>query len=342
MPADAAEARGSWAGVRPASVVVTDVAWPDVERESELLSEAGAVVRLAETGEEAELLELTRDAVAILTCWKRVSEDVIRSAEGLLVVGRYGVGVDNIAVEAATERGVIVTNVPGFCADELAEHALALVFALVRRPHAFDAEIRAGRWSPVAEPPLRRLRGRTLGIVGLGAAGQALAGRAAGLGLEVLAAVRTGRTPPAQVRAVALEELAERSDVVSLHVPLTAETRGLVDAAFLARMRRDAYLVNTSRGAVVDSGALAAALHEGRIAGAALDVTDPEPLPAGHPLLSAPNLLLTPHVGFSSVESLETLKEGAAGSVADVLCGRRPEHIVNPEVLAHHRWRALA
>jgi D-3-phosphoglycerate dehydrogenase len=315
------------------TVLVTDVAWPSTDVEAAILDRVGAALVCAKTGAEDELVRLAPDADGILTCWKRVGVRVIEAAPRLRVIGRYGVGLDNIDVAAATRRGIVVTNVPAFCTDEVAEHVLALVFEHVRRVARFDAEIRDGRWSPIVERPLSRLRGRTLGIVGFGAIGRALAERARGLGLNVVVTTRTRPIVP-NVELVGLEELLTRADVVSLHVPLTGETRGLADRDFLQGMRRGAYLINTSRGAVVDSSALDEALRSGWIAGAGLDVTDPEPLPGDHPLRSAPNLILTPHVAFSSAESLQTLQVSAAESVAAVLEGRRPANVVNPEVLA--------
>ena len=326
-------------------VLVTDYAWPSTDVEAEILARAGARLLVAETGEEDELVALAPGADAVLTCWKRVSARVIEAAPRLQAIGRYGIGLDNIDVAEATRRGILVTNVPGFCADEVAEHVLALVLAHARRVASLDAEIRAGRWSARVEPPMHRVRGRTLGIVGFGAIGRALASRALGLGLEVAAAVRrppddAGAWPGVELAGLA--EVRDRADFLSLHVPLTDETRGLVDRAFLDAMKPGAYLVNTARGALVDHDALDEALRSGRLSGAALDVTDPEPLPADHPLRTAPNLTLTPHVAFSSAESLRTLQETAASCVAAVLEGRRPPNVVNPEVLALSRWASLA
>lgn len=318
-------------------VLVTDIAWPSTDLEAEILAQVGASLVVAETGDEPELVALAPEADAILTCWKRVTAAVIAAAPRLRVIGRYGIGLDNIDVAEATRRGIVVTNVPAFCTDEVAEHVLALVLCHVRRVVRLDAEIRGGTWNSVPDPPLRRLAGQTLGIVGFGSISRALARRALGLGLRVVVTTRTHPADAAdwpEVEIAPLDAVRERADVLSLHVPLTDETRGLVDRDFLRRMKPGALLVNTSRGAIVDSAALAEALSEGWIGGAALDVTDPEPLPPGDPLRDVPNLILTPHVAFSSRESLETLQRVAAENVAAVLAGRRPAHVVNPEVLA--------
>lgn len=306
-------------------VLVTDYTWADTSVEAAVLGEVGAELVHAPTGEEAELVELVRDCDAILTCFRHVTPAVVRAGTGLRVIGRYGVGTDNIAVDVATELGIPVTNVPVYCADEVAEHVIALLFALVRGIPRYDRAIRAGDWSLATGLPTRRIAGTTLGIVGHGPIGRALERRARGLGMDVLVHTRSG--------GVALARLLAESDHVSLHVPATAETERLVDADFLAAMKPTAYLVNCARGAVIDHDALLAALRDGTIAGAGLDVFDPEPLPAGHPLLELPNVVATPHTAFYSAESIASLARLAAENVAAVLSGGRPASVVNPQVL---------
>jgi D-3-phosphoglycerate dehydrogenase len=325
-------------------VLVTDYTWPSTEPEAEVLARVGARIVAAETGEEDELLELVPAADAILTCFKHVTPAVVRAGERLQVIGRYGIGVDNIAVAEATRLGIPVTNVPEYCADEVAEHVLALVLAHERSICRYAAGVAAGDWSLGRGLPMRRVSGRTLGIVGLGCIGAVLAPKARGLGLRVLACDPTAGTDEleaAGAEPVGLAELAERSDYVSIHAPLTEETRGLVGREVLSRMKPTAFLVNTARGAIVDQDALAEALHAGRIAGAGLDVFEPEQLPAGHPLLTAPGVIATPHVAFYSEESIRELEVKAAENVAAILAGRRPAAVVNPEVLALPRWSHL-
>jgi D-3-phosphoglycerate dehydrogenase len=258
------------------------------------------------------------------------------------VIGRYGIGTDNIAVDVATELAIPVTNVPAYCVDEVAEHVLSLLLSLVRGVHRYDRAVREGDWSLATGLPTRRIAGSTMGIVGFGRIGRAVAQRARALGMTVIAHARD----PEAVRAagaepVTLAELAERSDFVSLHCPLTDDTRGLVDAGFLARMKPTAYLLNAARGAIVDQDALADALEAGRLAGAGLDVFVPEQLPAGHRLLRSDRVLATPHTAFYSEESVVDLARLAAENVAAVLDGRRPAATVNPEVLEHPRWAHL-
>ncbi len=325
-------------------VLVTDVTWPSTEPESAVLARVGARLVEAAAGDEDELLRLVPEADAILTCFKHVSAPVVRAGSRLQVIGRYGIGVDNIAVDEATRLGIPVTNVPDYCVDEVAEHALALILAHERGICRFDAGVREGDWSPARGMPMRRIAGRTLGILGFGRIGRALALRAQGIGLSVLAYDRSAAAAElaaSGVALVSLDELAARADYVSIHLPLTEQTRGLVDATFLRSLRPGAFLVNCARGAIVDRAALLEALHDGRLSGAGLDVFDPERLPPGDPLLAAPGVIATPHVGFYSEESILELETRAAENVAAILDGRRPASVVNPEVLALSRWAHL-
>ena len=325
------------------TVLVTDHPWASVAAEREVLARVGAEMRFADTG-DAELATLSRDADAILTCFAEVGPEIVEAAERLRVIGRYGIGVDNIAVDAATEHGILVTNVPVYCRDEVTDHVLAMILAFARQLATFDRAIRSGDWSlGQLAHPIRRLRGLTLGIVGLGQIGLALARKAQALGLKVVAhdANRSSVPEDVDVELVSLHELARRADFVSLHVPLDDGTRHLVDEAFLHEMKETAFLVNTARGGVVDQEALVAALREGRIAGAALDVFTPERISADDPLLALPNVIATPHVAYYSEESLVDLGRLAAENVAAVLAGERPAAVVNPEVLTLDRWRSL-
>ena len=326
-------------------VLVTDYTWASTEPEAAVLATADAELVIAETGEEDELVALVRDAHAILTCFAKVTDDVVRAGDRLQVIGRYGIGVDNIAVDEATRRGIPVTNVPAYCLDEVAEHALALVLAFARRLHVYNPAVREGDWQLGRGAPMYRIAGRTLGVVGFGKIGQTLARKASGLGLRILAyaprqasdAVRAAGAAPAS-----LEELARESDYVSVHLPLNADTRGLIGEELLRSMKPTAFLVNTARGGIVDQDALLRALEEKWVAGAGVDVFEPERLPSDHPLLAQPNLIATPHVAFYSEESVHDLEVLAAENVAAVLSGRRPANLVNPEVLDLPRWAHLA
>jgi D-3-phosphoglycerate dehydrogenase len=267
---------------------------------------------------------------------------MIGGAARLRVIARTGIGVDNIDVAAASARSIPVTNVPAYCTDEVAEHVIALMMTLRRRVLDYDRALRARDWSLETGVPLHRLWGQTFGIFGYGRIGAATARLAQALGLRVIAhapVLRAGDVDAAGVEAVTLEALAQRADVLSIHAPLTESTRGAIGAPFLALMKPGAVLINTARGAIVDQDALVAALHGGRIGGAALDVFDPERLERAHPLLSAPNTILTPHVAYYSEESLADLARLAAENVAAVLDGRRPASVVNEPALDRNGTR---
>ena len=260
-----------------------------------------------------------------------VDAELIAAAPRLRAISNYAVGVDNVDVEAATARGIPVGNTPDVLTESTADLALALMLGIARRLAEGEAFVKAGEWV-TWEPGLmlgRDLHGATVGVVGYGRIGQAVGRRLEGFGCAVLASSRNDGVP--------LPELLERSDFVTLHCPLTPQTRGLIDAEALGRMKPTAYLVNTSRGPVVDTGALAAALHAGELAGAALDVTDPEPLPADHPLLEAPNLLVVPHIASATHATRGRMADIAVDNLLAGLRGEPMPFCVNPEVWVTHR-----
>jgi D-3-phosphoglycerate dehydrogenase len=317
-------------------VVVTDHPWPSLEIEAAVLGAVGARLLDADGIGRDDLLELTRDASGILTCFARVDAEIINNAPDLRVVGRIGVGVDNIDVAAASARGIAVTNVPAYCVDEVAEHVLALALGLWRKIVPYDRAARDGRWSLAVGRPIRRLAGSTFGVVGHGRIGAATARRARAMGLRVIAhapGLEPGAVDADGVEGVTLADLARRSDIVTLHVPLNHATRHLVDESFLALMKPDAVLINAARGGLIDSRALAVALGAGRLGGAGLDVFEQEPLPADDPLRTAPNTIFTPHVAYYSEDSLRDLARLAAENVARVLTGRRPASVINQDAL---------
>ncbi len=260
-----------------------------------------------------------------------------------LMVSRYGVGVDNIPVDHATTLGIVVTNVPDFCVDEVSDHALALLLCCSRRIVRFARTTALGTWDFEIGRGMTRLRGQCLGLVGYGRLGRALAAKAAPLGLSVLAyspRLTAGPLSPGVVGTNSLEELLTRADFVSLHVPPTPETRGIISEGALRLMKPTAYLINTARGALVDEQALFRAIGEGWIAGAALDVLSVEPPAADNPLLGLEQVIVTPHAAFYSEQSIADVQQRAAENVASVLSGRRPANIVNPAVLENPNCRA--
>jgi D-3-phosphoglycerate dehydrogenase / 2-oxoglutarate reductase len=276
------------------------------------------------------IAQMVRDhqPAAILTCWAQVSADAIGASGSLKIVARLGIGLDNIAVDAATQRGVWVTNVPTYCLEEVSDHAIGMILAWSRGLVHFDREVRAGRWQP-ASARLRRLSTLTCGIVGFGRIGQRTAHKLSqGFGVRVLAHDPFVSSSDGSVELVSFDELLSRSDVVVLHAPLTADTRHLIDRDSLARMRPGGFLVNVSRGGLVDTDAVVEALESGHLSGCGLDVLEDEP--AVSPALAArTEAILTPHVAFSSDASLRELRYCACEEVVRVLRGEKPHEARN-------------
>jgi D-3-phosphoglycerate dehydrogenase / 2-oxoglutarate reductase len=315
-------------------VLVTDYAWPSLDIERAVLAEAGVSIVEAQTGDEDELAALARDVDGILTCWKQVSSVVLDASPGCRIVARYGVGLDNIATEHATRLGMVVTNVPDYCVDEVSEHAMGLALALARRIVTFSRQTRGGGWDNAAAGHIHRIRGQTMGVVGCGRIGQATGAKSLALGMHVVAFDKYAQRVPNGFELVAtLDELLERADIVSVHLPPTPETEGLVGEAQLRRMKPTAFLVNTARGPIVEKSALIHALKEGWIAGAGIDVLPQEPPDSADPLLQLDTAIVTPHASFYSEESTVELQRRTAECVADVLRGQTPKNVVNPEVL---------
>jgi D-3-phosphoglycerate dehydrogenase / 2-oxoglutarate reductase len=262
-------------------------------------------------------------------------------ATGLRAAVRHGAGLDMIPVEAATAAGVLVANVPGANAVTVAEHAIFAAIGLLRQFRPMDAALRSNGWAAgrAFADGGRELSGRTLGILGFGNIGRALHRMAQGFGLSVIACTRRPDRLPADVRAVDLDGLAAGADVLVLCCPLTEETRGALNAARIASMRSGAVVVNVSRGPVVDTGALVAALREGRLAGAALDVFDVQPLPADSPLWHLPNVILTPHMAGITEDSMLRMGQGAADEVIRLLANALPVNLCNPDATAAYRLR---
>jgi D-3-phosphoglycerate dehydrogenase len=317
------------------NVLVTDYAWDDLEIETQILRAAGGKLVAAADQRVETLVRLAADNAvsAIMTCWAQTPAAVIDASQRLKIVARFGIGLDNIDVAHCTRRGIVVTNVPDYCQTEVVEHTLALILALARKVAWFHRATKQGAYELSSGAPLRRVAGQTLGIVGLGAIGRRLADAAQAIGLNVVAASRSATSASPGVKRCTLDELLETSDYVSLHVPLNDQTRHLIGREQLERMKPTAYLINTARGGIVDHAALAEALAKGRIAGAALDVQEPEPPDLNAPPYNDPRVIITPHAAFSSLESVTDLRRRAATQVAEFLSGRVPEFVVNPDVL---------
>ncbi|HUN72127.1 MAG TPA: C-terminal binding protein [Steroidobacteraceae bacterium] len=307
------------------TVLITDYAWPDSAIEADIIEGAGfrlvtGPVRPA-PADVIAALAVEHQPAAIMTNWAPVSAAAIAGCPPLRIIARLGVGLDNIAVDEATRRGVWVTNVPDYCVEEVSDHAVAMLLAWARGLVGFDREVKAGRWEP-AGARLRRVRELTCGIIGFGRTGRRTAAKLSGFGVRLLAYTRRAVPDANGVEMTTLPDLLRRSDVVMVHLPLTPDTRHLLDRERIALMKPGALLVNVSRGAVIDSEALVDALEGGRLAGAALDVLENEPrVPPG---LLRPDVILTPHIAFSSDASLRDVRRKASEEVVRVLRGERP------------------
>jgi D-3-phosphoglycerate dehydrogenase / 2-oxoglutarate reductase len=326
------------------AVRLNALTYPVDPAERDTLERAGAEWVAVEGQAPDEIVAAAADCDALLVVSSRVPGTVIERLTRCRVLSRLGAGTDRIDLAAATRRGIVVANVPDFCVNEMAEHVMALLLAWGRRLFFMTEAMRQGNWSARHHPGVHRLAGQTLGLVGFGGSARALVPRAHAFGMRLLAWARN----PAKhnddatglgVELAPLDRVLAESDFVSIHLPLTPETRRLIGAAQLNRMKESAVLINTARGAIVDEAALVDCLRQRRIAGAALDVFEgidvfalPGPPPA-HPLLEMDNVILTPHCGGSSVESTHESKVRGTRHAVDVLQGRWPPHVVNPRVV---------
>jgi D-3-phosphoglycerate dehydrogenase / 2-oxoglutarate reductase len=319
-------------------VLVTDHPFDrGLDPERAALAPLGVEVLVADSDDPARLAELaSRGVDGILVCYAQVPEPLIRiaAAGGCRIVSRYGIGYDNVDVAAATRAGVVVTTVPDYCLDEVSDHTLALLLSAARAVDETSAGVRVGLW-PVPRRRVHRLAGRTLALIGLGGIGSRVVARAGAFGLEVVAYdpfADPSKSP--NIRWVgSIEEAFAAADFISLHAPLTDATRHIVNGGSLAHARRAPILINTARGGLVDLDAVRDALDEGRLTAAALDVTEPEPLPADHPFRRDPRVLITAHTAFRSEESQDELQRRAAEEIARMLRGQSPRNARNPEVL---------
>jgi D-3-phosphoglycerate dehydrogenase len=312
-------------------IVVTDYDFPDLSIESALVEDAADVELRGEYARTPdEVIEAAEGADALLVQYAEITDAVFEALPDLRAVGRYGIGVDSVDLDAATAHGVPVVNVPDYCIEEVPTHTLALLLACVRKVPSYDRAIKGGEWDWTAGKPIRRLTGATLGLVGFGKLPRRLIELVEGFDLDVLVYdpyVDAAAVDAAGAEKVDLDELLDRSRYVSVHAPLTDETRGLIDADALDRMREDAILINTARGPLVDYEALAAAVEAGDIAGAGLDVLPEEP--PSTPPLDHDAIVYTPHVAFYSEESEETVRRTVTEDVLGILDGADPMNLVN-------------
>lgn len=302
-------------------VVITATDFPDADIERAIIEDAGHEVVVADVAAPHQIAEVAADADALLVQFASIDRDIISQLPKLRFISRYGVGIDNIDLEAASERGVLVANVPSYGGDEVALHATSLILALVRHLPGFDSSVRSGRWHYRDTGPVAAAADMTLGLFGLGRIGRTVAERGGAWFGQVIAH-DPHVTDGGEVELVDLDELFERADIVSIHVPLTSQTAGSVDRRRMRLLGPDGCLVNTARGAVVRLDDLLDALDAGELRAAALDVQPEEPPPPGHPILTHPAVLLTPHVGWYSESAEADLRRQTAGNVLAWLRGK--------------------
>lgn len=308
--------------------------------ERALLAEAGATLVGADASRAKLQSSVLAEAVVVLSEASTIDAELLAAVPQCRAVVVYAIGLDHVDLAAATELGIIVAHTPGFCADEVSNHALLFILACARRLLPLDRQLRTGWWPDptdleAALCPMGSLRGERLGLVGFGTIARLVAQKAAVFGMYIAAydpLVGDDAFAQLGVERLELEELLAASDYVSLHAPLTPATRGLLDAGRLGLMKPSAFLINTSRGGLVDEPALVAALQRGQLAGAALDVFAQEPLPADHPLLGMDNVIVTPHTAYCSDASYSRVRRMAAEAAANVLGGIWPTFVANPQV----------
>jgi D-3-phosphoglycerate dehydrogenase len=322
-----------------AKVVLTDYVWESLDVEKNTLSGVADLVAL-QTKKPEEFLQHAADCDALLNTYAGpITAEAMARMPKCRIIARYGIGVDTIDLDAATAAGIIVTNNPTYCIEEVAEHTMALLLACARKVVFYDRLVRGGRWEVPPGKPMFRLAGSTLGLVGFGNIARQVASRAAAFGMKVLYSdpfVDEGRFD-IPVTAADLNTVLAQSDFVSIHPPLTPATRKLMSDDAFSRMKSSAWLINCARGPIVDTEALVRALDAGRIAGAALDTIDPEPLPNPHPLRNRENVIINPHVAWYSEQAMVGLQAGAPGEVRRVLTGEWPINVVNRAVKGRNR-----
>jgi D-3-phosphoglycerate dehydrogenase len=307
-------------------IAITDSVFPSLDPAKQALARLDPEYRMSKSSAADDILAAARDADAVLVTYAKLPGELLRQLTRCKAIGRFGLGVDNIDLPAAKECGIAVNYVPDYCLREVSDHAMALLLALARKITLSNKLVQSGRWEVPPIVPLRRLEGQVLGLIGFGNIPRTLAPKAQAFGLKVITHdpyVSKDILAQTGVEGVTLDDLLARSDFISVHAPLLPATRGLVNAAAFAKMKKGALLINTARGPLVDEAALVAALDSGHLGGAALDVVTTEPLAKGSPLVGRDNVILTPHTAFYSVEAMDELQTKCASDVARVLSGEK-------------------
>jgi D-3-phosphoglycerate dehydrogenase len=307
-------------------IAVTENIFPTLDPAKAALARLNPTLRMAKSTSADDILAVARDADAILVTYAKLPRELIMQLTRCKAIGRFGLGVDNIDLPAAKEKGIAVNYVPDYCIREVSDHAMALLLALIRKIPFSNRLVQGGRWEMPAVVPIRRIEGTVLGLLGFGNIPRLIAPKAQAFGMTVIAFDPYSKPElfkAAGVDSVDFDTLLKRSDYISVHAPLTPQTRSLMNAEAFGKMKKGAYIVNTARGPLIDEAALIAALDSGQLGGAGLDVVAVEPLAKDSPLLGRDNVIVTPHTAFYSIEALDELQSKCASDVARVLSGEK-------------------
>jgi D-3-phosphoglycerate dehydrogenase len=322
-------------------VVITDCDQGSIEEEKEEFGRIGAELILAQVQKENDLIQACKEADGLVNQYALLTRKVFENLPKCKVASRYGVGVDSIDLKAATDLGIIVANVPDYCMDEVANQTIAMILTLIRKTAFFDRKVKSGQWDFRQGIPIYRTQGKTLGLIGCGKIGLEVAKRIAAFDIRVISFDPYLEKAPVGVELKDFDTVLKESDFISIHCPLNDPTRHLIGEREFGKMEKKPIVINTSRGPIVDEKALIQALIKGQISGAGLDVLEKEPPEAQNPLLKMENVVLSPHVGYYSVESISELKRRTAKNVVDVFMGRWPKSVVNREVKGKTRAPGL-
>jgi len=313
-------------------IAFTENIFPTLDPAKAALARLNPTLRMAKSTSAEDILEVARDADAILVTYAKLPRELIMQLTRCKAIGRFGLGVDNIDLPACKEKGIAVNYVPDYCIHEVSDHAVAMLLALIRKIPLSNKVVQAGRWEMPVVVPIRRIEGTVLGLLGFGNIPRLVAPKAKAFGMKVIAFdpyAKPELFKAAGVESVDFDTLLKTSDYISVHAPHTPQTRGMVNAAAFAKMKKGAYIVNTARGPLIDEPALIAALDAGQIGGAALDVVAVEPLAKDSPLLGRDNVIITPHTAFYSIEALDELQSKCASDVARVLSGEKAAYPIS-------------
>ena len=318
-------------------VVITDCDHGSIEEEKKEFGRIGAELILAQVKEEDDLIRTCKDADGLINQYALLTRKVLERLPNCKVVSRYGVGVDPVDLKAATDLGIIVANVPDYCMDEVSNQTISMILTLIRKTAFFDQKVKSGQWDFHSGIPIYRTRGKTLGLVGCGKIGLEVARKISNFGVKVISFDPYLQKAPDGIELTDLDTLLKESDFISIHCPLSDSTRHLIGQREFGKMEKKPILINTSRGPIIDENALIQALIKGQISGAGLDVLEKEPPDSKNPMLKMENVVLSPHVGFYSVESISELKRRTAENVSALLLGKWPKSVVNREVIGKTR-----